>query len=368
MTNSKGARQGPLATNQPPVVADSSNGGDKPTAAQLLAPGTGFLTRTDLEQLGLSRRSDDVFRACDVIVLPGHSDRWSRSRRSWRWSLTGPIAGTESDERTVHDGRGARLHRGQGLRPTGERVPTRAARQGAVDQDRFQGRRHHPQPGESMVERGPNANVGLPLQLQRPLRCRPGWTGRSQDLVGARRRVSRARHLRHADWKRRRSSHLRGAAAGRRPRGTVGVFGNIDLRGPGYIVAPGSTHPNGTTYVGRCRRRGWRRSRHRTGYWNRSRPNARLSYRSTSRWTASRPTVGLLSSGWRPSWRGAPVGQRNHTLYRAARRVLDLVDARDLEFRNAWDILRLAAGDAGLGEREIETTLASAEGGHRAAA
>jgi hypothetical protein len=74
MTNSKGARLGPLATNQPPVVADSSNGADRPTPAQLLAQGTGFLTRTDLEQLGLSRRATDaIFRACDVIVLPGHS-------------------------------------------------------------------------------------------------------------------------------------------------------------------------------------------------------------------------------------------------------------------------------------------------------
>ncbi len=74
MTNSKGARQGPLANYQPPVVADASNKGDKPTAAKLLAQGTGFLTRTDLEQLGLSRRATDaVFRACDVIVLPGHS-------------------------------------------------------------------------------------------------------------------------------------------------------------------------------------------------------------------------------------------------------------------------------------------------------
>jgi hypothetical protein len=46
----------------------------KPTAADLIAAGTGYLTRSDLRSLGLDRRAvDAVFRRCPVIVLPGYS-------------------------------------------------------------------------------------------------------------------------------------------------------------------------------------------------------------------------------------------------------------------------------------------------------
>jgi hypothetical protein len=47
---------------------------NKPTAYDLLAAGTGYLTRTHLRDLGLDRRAvDAVFRRCPVIVLPGYS-------------------------------------------------------------------------------------------------------------------------------------------------------------------------------------------------------------------------------------------------------------------------------------------------------
>ncbi len=156
--------------------------------------------------------------------------------------------------------------------------------------------------------------------------------------------------------------------AGRKPRGTVGVFPNIDLRGRGYLVAPPSVHENGTIYRWVV-------------------PPTRLAPQPAPDWIleplkAKREVVvrryeqtdghtrygRAALIGLATEVESAPVGQRNHTLYRASRRVLELVDARDLEYRKAWDILRLAAGDCGLGEREIDTTLASAEGGHRGAA
>ena len=46
----------------------------KPTAVELLAQGTGLLTRSHLRDLGLQRGAvDAVFRALDVVVLPGYS-------------------------------------------------------------------------------------------------------------------------------------------------------------------------------------------------------------------------------------------------------------------------------------------------------
>jgi hypothetical protein len=42
--------------------------------AARLANLAGFLSRTDLRQLGLERRAvDAVFRACPVVVFPGYS-------------------------------------------------------------------------------------------------------------------------------------------------------------------------------------------------------------------------------------------------------------------------------------------------------
>ena len=46
----------------------------RPSAVELLEQGTGLLSRGHLRELGLERRAvDAVFRALDVVVLPGYS-------------------------------------------------------------------------------------------------------------------------------------------------------------------------------------------------------------------------------------------------------------------------------------------------------
>ena len=46
----------------------------RPTPAVRLTNPDAMLSRTDLRELGLERRAvDAVFRACDVVVLPGYS-------------------------------------------------------------------------------------------------------------------------------------------------------------------------------------------------------------------------------------------------------------------------------------------------------
>lgn len=46
----------------------------RPTPAERLVNPDAMLSRTDLRELGLERRAvDAVFRACDVVVLPGYS-------------------------------------------------------------------------------------------------------------------------------------------------------------------------------------------------------------------------------------------------------------------------------------------------------
>jgi hypothetical protein len=50
------------------------SGRTPPAAAELVAQGTGLLTRTHLFELGLERRAVDVvFRECPVVRLPGYS-------------------------------------------------------------------------------------------------------------------------------------------------------------------------------------------------------------------------------------------------------------------------------------------------------
>jgi hypothetical protein len=47
---------------------------DRPSAAELVAQGAGYLTRSDLRDLGLPRRAvDAVCRECPVIELPGYT-------------------------------------------------------------------------------------------------------------------------------------------------------------------------------------------------------------------------------------------------------------------------------------------------------
>jgi hypothetical protein len=44
------------------------------SAVELLAQGTGLLSRQHLRELGLGRRAADrVFRVCDVVFLPGQT-------------------------------------------------------------------------------------------------------------------------------------------------------------------------------------------------------------------------------------------------------------------------------------------------------
>ena len=46
----------------------------RPTPAERLTNGDAFLTRSDLRELGLERGAvDAIFRAVDVVVLPGYS-------------------------------------------------------------------------------------------------------------------------------------------------------------------------------------------------------------------------------------------------------------------------------------------------------
>jgi hypothetical protein len=46
----------------------------RPSAAARLANPGAFFSRGDLRELGLERRAvDAVFRACDIVVLPGYS-------------------------------------------------------------------------------------------------------------------------------------------------------------------------------------------------------------------------------------------------------------------------------------------------------
>jgi len=46
----------------------------RPTATDLLETPGALLTRSHLRELGLERRAvDAVFRACDVVVLPGYA-------------------------------------------------------------------------------------------------------------------------------------------------------------------------------------------------------------------------------------------------------------------------------------------------------
>lgn len=46
----------------------------RPSARELLAQGSGLLTRSHLRELGLERRAvDAVFLELDVIILPGYS-------------------------------------------------------------------------------------------------------------------------------------------------------------------------------------------------------------------------------------------------------------------------------------------------------
>jgi len=53
---------------------NDARAGCRDTVARLLATPGALLTRSHLRELGLERRAiDAVFRACQVVVLPGYS-------------------------------------------------------------------------------------------------------------------------------------------------------------------------------------------------------------------------------------------------------------------------------------------------------
>jgi hypothetical protein len=159
---------------------------------------------------------------------------------------------------------------------------------------------------------------------------------------------------------------------GRKGRNSVKGLPGIDLRGPGYLVVPPSVHPNGTTY--RWVMPPWRLAPQLAPDWVLEPHKRRLSIVPRYAETDGHSRYGraaLIGTPDRPGLldevAGARHGTRNGTLYRAARRVLDLVDSRDLEPGNAWHVLTLAAFACGLLEREILITLASAREGHHGA-
>ena len=150
---------------------------------------------------------------------------------------------------------------------------------------------------------------------------------------------------------------------GRRPRGTVGVFDHVDLRGPGYVVAPQSVHPTGTIY------------RWVVGPW-------KLAPALAPEWilqplTAPQPTPamrtrravasdGANTAYGRCALRGIAAemsttaeGGRNHKLFAAACRVIRLIRAGHLAHGDL-DVLRGAAATAGLSDSEIDRVLANA--------
>ena len=72
--------------------------------------------------------------------------------------------------------------------------------------------------------------------------------------------------------------------------------------------------------------------------------------------TPRKQTPSSVLDGLVAAVRGAQPGNRNSMLYWAAKRLAD----RQLHTPEARELLRAAAGDAGLGEREIDQTLSSA--------
>lgn len=210
----------------------------------------------------------------------------------------------------------------------------------------------------------PNANIGLPLEANGLCAIDidgdkgfAAWAG----LDGSRFPAS----LTCISMTPRGSHLIYAVPAGRKPRGTVGVFPSVDLRGPGYVIAPPSVHENGTTYR-----------------W--VMPPSHLEPQPAPEWILQplepehpvpvpeyKQIEGHTPYGYvtlmslAEEMASAQPGTRNDALIRKALRVLDLVATRDIDHDNAWYVLRLAAAEAGLPEREIEATLASAIRSHR---
>lgn len=136
----------------------------------------------------------------------------------------------------------------------------------------------------------------------------------------------------------------------------------IDLRADGgYVVAPPSTHRSGERYT-------WLdldTPIAQAPEWLRNRPfRRRVIVPSEPRFTTGTGTpYGLAAlEGELTRLRSAKVGERNHTLYRVARRLSELAAEGHLDQTAVTTELHTAALTTGLSDHEIHRTLNSALG------
>lgn len=124
----------------------------------------------------------------------------------------------------------------------------------------------------------------------------------------------------------------------------------------GYVLAPPSVHPSGVEYVGELP------------------PVAELP--PVPQWLLGlirQPAPRPRGSGYGPPAdpsrvlaglagvvRSAPTGNRNHSLFWATCRVVEHVDAANLDEGQALEELRAAGVDVGLSEHEVDATISSA--------
>jgi hypothetical protein len=209
----------------------------------------------------------------------------------------------------------------------------------------------------------PDANIGLPLEMNGLCAIDlDGQTGLDQfikldpnthpaDLTCCVQTGSGGAHL------------IYKVPPGRNARGTAGVRQNIDLRGPGYLVAAGSVHPNGNKYL-------WVVTPRKVPPAVAPEWILKPITPTTRQNAAEPPPEGFHTAYGRQSLIGivddmanAQPGTRNHMLYAKTRRVVDLVLSGDVQEGNALHVLRLAAEHSGLPTHEVERTMRSALGG-----
>lgn len=155
----------------------------------------------------------------------------------------------------------------------------------------------------------------------------------------------------------RRAAELRCTSA--RLPGLSGHLPGIDLRADGgYIVAPPSLHGSGERYS-------WLEAATEISSaptWLRQPPPREIRIPEATAFTGDGTPYGLAAlEGLLTDMRTAPEGERNHTLYRTARRINDLVATGHLA-ASALDQLAQAAASSGLGTHEITRTMNSATG------
>lgn len=147
----------------------------------------------------------------------------------------------------------------------------------------------------------------------------------------------------------------------------AGVLSHVDWRGAGgYVVAPPSVHPNGGVYE-------WLNDPAEAALvpWPPQLVSlvlpAPLPHRprwAPKRWEGTGHGTPYGIAGLEAEARelaGTGEGARNHQLFSSAVAVLELVAGGQVDEDVALLVLRHAAAHAGLGEAEVETTLASAQ-------